>query len=190
MTPVVSLLLVANALAFFVSAGISDAALRPLLLWPLGHGFALWQPFTSAFLHGSPGHLATNLFGLWMFGREVERVLGARHFIALYLTSVITAGIGQLLFDAVAGATAPALGASGAVFGLLVAFAMLFPRRRILLLFLPIPLPAPVFVTLYAAFELFSGVHGSFAGIAHFAHLGGLVGGWLAVRNWRRRAAW
>ena len=190
MTPVVRLLLIANVLAFFAGADASDEMLRPLLLWPLGHGFAPWQPFTSGFLHAGLAHLATNLFGLWMFGREVERMLGATRFATLYFTSLATAGAGQLLFDAVAGSAVPALGASGAVFGVLVAFAMLFPRRRIILLIPPIPMPAPVFVTLYAAFELFSGVYGTQAGVAHFAHLGGLVGGWFTVWQWRRREGW
>lgn len=190
MTPVVRLLLLANVFAFFASTEVDGETLRPLLLWPLGHGFAPWQPFTSGFLHAGLAHLATNLFGLWMFGREVERVLGARRFTALYFTSLATAGIGQLLFDGATGSVMPALGASGAVFGVLVAFAMLFPQRRIMLLIPPIPLPAPLFVMLYAAFELFSGVYGTQAGVAHFAHLGGLVGGWATVWHWRRRKGW
>jgi membrane associated rhomboid family serine protease len=187
MTTVVRLLLLANVLAFFASVDASDERLRRLLLWPLGRGFAPWQLFTSGFLHAGFAHLATNMFGLWMFGREVERVLGAVRFTTLYFTSIATAGLGQLLFDGVTGSAAPALGASGAVFGVLVAFAMLFPRRKIILLIPPIPLPAPLFVALYAAFELFSGVYGTQAGVAHFAHLGGLVGGWATVWHWCRR---
>lgn len=187
MTPIVRRLLWLNALAFALEL-VWPAVVDAGALWPLAHGFRPWQLLTHAFLHGGLGHLATNLFGLWMFGRDVERVLGSRRFLELYLASVLCAAGAQLLATALTHETEPTLGASGGVFGILGAFALLFPRRVILLLFPPIPLPAPLFVALYALFELFAGVSGAQAGVAHFAHLGGLAGGLLALRHWRRQA--
>ena len=116
--------------------------------------------------------------------RMVER--GVR-FVQLYTASVFAAALAQLITQGFSDPV-PTVGASGGLFGLLGAYALLFPRRRVMLLFPPIPLPAPVFVTLYAAFELYAGVTGTMSGVAHFAHLGGLAGGLLLLRSWRRRA--
>lgn len=181
-------LLILNLLAFAAELQLGDALLERYALWPLGAGFALWQLLSSAFLHANIAHLATNLFGLWMFGREVERVLGTTRFVQLYVASLISAALTQLAVVSSLAEPIPTVGASGAVFGVLMAFAMLFPRRVIILLFPPIPLPARVFVLLYAAFELFAGVNGTMAGVAHFAHLGGLAGAWLLMRHWRSAA--
>jgi membrane associated rhomboid family serine protease len=184
--PVVRALLIANLIAFGCELGFGAAFVQPLELWPLGAGFAPWQLVTSAFLHGGFAHIAANLWGLWMFGRDVERVLGARRFLQLYTASVIAAGATQLLVTSTMHEHVPTLGASGGVFGVLLAFAMLFPDRTILLLLPPIPLPAWLFVSLYAAIELFSGIYGTESGIAHFAHLGGLAAALLLMRSWRR----
>jgi membrane associated rhomboid family serine protease len=189
MTRLTYTLLVANLVAFLLETQLDDQTLSGLVLWPLGHGFAFWQLITSAFLHGSFLHLATNMFGLWMFGRPVESALGSGRFMALYVASLLTAGLSQLAVTSLLTDNTPTLGASGAVFGILAAFALLFPERFIVLLFPPIPLPARVFVFLYALFELFSGVAGLLPGIAHFAHIGGLVGGIIMIRRWRRQDA-
>jgi membrane associated rhomboid family serine protease len=125
------------------------------------------------------------MFGLWMFGRDCERVLGARRYLALYFGAVLTASLTQLVVSSLAGADYPTVGASGGVFGVLLAFGMLFPQRRIVLLFPPIPMPTWLFVTLYGLMELANGVLGTQAGVAHFAHLGGMLGAWLLLRHWR-----
>ena len=103
----------------------------------------------------------------------------------LYIVSVLTAAAAQLLVTSVMGSSAPTIGASGGLFGLLISFAMVFPRRIIVLLIPPIPMPAWLFVILYGLIELTLGVTGIASGIAHFAHLGGLFGGWAVVRYWR-----
>lgn len=178
-------LVVINALIFSLEILFGDTVIERFALWPLRHGFAWWQLITSAFLHADPMHLLVNMFGLWMFGRDVERALGARHFVQLYFLSALTAALAQLAVTALLHQAEPTLGASGAVFGILGAFALLYPKRVIVLLIPPIPLPAPIFVFCYAAIELAMGVLGTQAGVAHFAHLGGLAGGLWVVRHWR-----
>lgn len=179
-------LLIANVLVFLLEQVLGDGFTTLLALWPLGSGeFMPWQVATYAFAHASLMHLAFNMYGLWMFGSELERVWGPRRFAVFYAVSVLAAALAQLAISAFLGSGAPTVGASGGLFGLLVGFAMLFPQRRIVLLIPPIPMPAWVFVTLYGAIELFLGVTGTQAGVAHFAHLGGLVGGWLVIRYWR-----
>jgi membrane associated rhomboid family serine protease len=167
-------------------------------LWPFGApaftgpdtpaGFLPWQLVTYSFLHGNALHLMINMLGLYMFGSEVERVLGDRRYFTYYLVSVLAAAIAQLVMSALAaGPPYPTVGASGGVFGLLLAYGMFFPRRMVMLIFPPIPMPARVFVIFYAALELYLGVTGTQAGVAHFAHLGGMLGGFLMLRRWRRR---
>jgi membrane associated rhomboid family serine protease len=186
-TPVTYLLLVANLLIFGLQIELGDVMLERFALWPLHHGFAPWQIITCAFLHGSPMHVATNMFGVWMFGRDVERALGSARFATLYGASVLTASLAQLAFSSfIATDIVPTVGASGGLFGVLAAFAWLYPRRKVMLLIAPIPIPAPIFVLLYALVELYSGVTGTFAGVAHFAHIGGLVGGLLLISLWHR----
>jgi len=140
---------------------------------------------TYAFLHGSIGHLFFNMLGLWMFGAELERVWGRQRFMQFYAASVITAAGTQLAVCWLLGSPYPTVGASGGLFGLLLAFGMTFPDRTIMPLFPPIPMKAKVFVALYGGLELFLGVTGTNSGVAHFAHLGGMLGGWLTFRYWR-----
>ncbi|WP_020648791.1 rhomboid family intramembrane serine protease [Solimonas variicoloris] len=188
--PVTYALLVANILIFGLEMVAGDPLLRSFALWPPGQGFAPWQLLSCAFLHGSVAHLATNMFGLWMFGRDVEDRTGSGRFLVLFLTSVLTASLTQLAFGMVSADPQPTVGASGGLFGVLTAFAIFFPRRVILLIFPPLPLPAPLFVLLYALFELYAGVTGTMNGVAHFAHLGGLLGGLVLGLRWRRRSVW
>ncbi len=146
----------------------------------------LWQLVSYSFLHGNLTHLGFNMFALWMFGPAVENRWGARGMAQVYFTSVVTGALAQIVVGATfSHSSAPVVGASAGVFGLLLTFALLFPERRIVLLIPPIPLPARVFVALYAAIELLLGVTGSASGVAHFAHLGGLAGAGL-VYLWRR----
>jgi membrane associated rhomboid family serine protease len=187
----VKILLGAN-IAAFVLQNISKGALDGLFaLWPLqpidGESyFRPWQIVTYSFMHGSTTHLLFNMLGLWMFGSEVEFNVGPGRLLACYFASVVTAALSQLfvpmLFGAPPGAT---IGASGGVFGLLLAYAMLFPKRKVVPLIPPIPMPAWLFAALYAGVELFLGVTGTLSGIAHFAHLGGMVGSALVIAQWR-----
>jgi membrane associated rhomboid family serine protease len=186
MPPLTKSLLIANVLVFLLQQALGDSFSAVLALWPLGSGeFMPWQLVTYAFVHASVTHIAFNMYGLWMFGSELERVWGARRLAIFYGASVLAAAFMQLAVSAMLGNNAPTVGASGGLFGLLVGFAMLFPQRRIVLLIPPIPMPAWVFVTLYGVIELALGVTGTQAGVAHFAHLGGLLGGWLVIRYWR-----
>ena len=133
-------------------------------------------------------HLAFNMFALYMFGGAIEQVFGTRRYLTYYLVCVVSAALTQLVFAVMTGGFYPVVGASGGVFGLLLAYAVLFPHHRILLLFPPIPMRARVFVLVYAGLELVLGIAGTASGIAHFAHLGGMVGGWVLLRRWRVRA--
>ena len=196
MPPVTAALIALNIGAFLLSSLMPQAALH-FALWPLGGdwllvsraGFAPWQIVSYAFLHGSLLHLAFNMFGLYMFGGPLEQVLGRRRFLLYYFGCVIAAALTQLVVLRLAGTFVPTVGASGGVFGLLLGYAMYFPHQRIVLLFPPIPMPARVFAAVYALVELALGIFGSAAGIAHFAHLGGMAGGWLLLRHWGMRAA-
>ncbi|MGH8263199.1 MAG: rhomboid family intramembrane serine protease [Steroidobacterales bacterium] len=192
--PAISALLIANLAGFALQWLVGQENWLPFALWPLatpedaGVGFAPWQLVTYSFLHANPLHLAVNMFALATFGTPLARVGGTRRLLTLYGTAVLTAAATQLLvpplFDA---PIAPTLGASGGVFGLLLAYAVLFPRSTVLLIIPPIPMPAWLFATLYAAIELVLGVTQTQAGVAHFAHLGGALGGMLVLWRWRRR---
>ena len=154
-------------------------------LWPLQSGrFMPWQVLTYAFLHGDFTHLLFNMLALWMFGAEIERLWGARRFMQFLLASTLSAAIVQLGWTWLIGSRFPTVGASGATFGLLLAFGMLFPNRMIVPLIPPIPMKAKYFVALFGALELVFGVTGG-SGIAHFAHLGGMLGGYLMILYWR-----
>ena len=193
----VKILVAANVLVFILQS-LSRGALDELFgLWPLqpidGQSyFHLWQIITYAFLHstGNITHLLFNMLGLWMFGAEIERYVGPRRLLACYFASVVTAALSQLFIPLLFGAPpAPTIGASGGVFGLLLAYAFLFPTRKVIPLIPPIPMPAWLFATLYAGAELFLGVTGTFSGVAHFAHLGGMVGSALVIMQWRTARA-
>src|SRR6202035_4307589 len=192
----VKILVAANVLVFLLQS-LSKGALDDLFaLWPLqpidGQSyFRLWQIVTYAFLHSTDNitHLLFNMLGLWMFGAEIERYVGPRRLLACYYASVVTAALTQLFVPMLFGAPpAPTIGASGGVFGLLLAYALMFPNRKVVPLIPPIPMPAWLFATIYACIELFLGVTGTLSGIAHFAHLGGMIGSALVVTQWRRAA--
>ena len=156
-------------------------------LWPLGSGaFMPWQVVTYAFLHGDMFHLFFNMLGLWMFGSELERLWGQRRFQQFMLAGVLAAAVAQLLVTTLMGSRAPTVGISGAIFALLLAFGMLFPDRIIMPLFPPTPMKARTFVIVFGVLELLLGLYNR-GGIAHFAHLGGMVGGFLMIRYWRKQ---
>jgi len=190
-----------NVAAYLLELAYGDALFARFALWPLGRfavpdldavvGFHPWQFVTSAFLHANVIHLFLNMLALRIFGRDVEQALGARRYLELYFAAVLSAAVVQLVVvSAAGGAPFPTVGASGGIFGILLAFGVLFPRRIVTLLFPPIPMPAWLFVTLYGGIELTSGVLGTAAGIAHFAHVGGMAGAYLVLRRWRRQAAY
>jgi len=186
----VSVLIGANVLIWFFSNGELEAHLA---LWPLQPVdgevyFRIWQLVTYSFLHSREhvSHLLFNMLGLWMFGAEVERYVGPGRLLACYFASVVSAALSQLFIPVLLGAApSPTIGASGGVFGLLLAYALMFPHRKVVPLTPPIPMPAWLFATIYAGLELFFGVTGRLSGIAHFAHLGGMVGSALVIMQWR-----
>ena len=187
MPPVTQALIVINVAVFLVDAMSGGHIGAMLALWPFGPQFLPWQVLTYAFVHAGPQHLLFNMFGVYMFGSDLERVWGARRYLTYYLACALSAAAAQLAVSILTGAYYPTAGASGAIFGLLLAYAMLFPTRTVILLFPPIPMRAPVFVAVYGLLELVLGVTGTQAGVAHFAHLGGLAGGFLMMRFWRAR---
>jgi len=158
---------------------------RPFALFPVASGlFWPWQVLSYAFLHGDPFHLFFNMLGLWMFGSELERLWGSRRYLLFLLAGVLAAAGAQLVVSALLGWRDPTVGASGGLFALLLAYGMLFPNRVIMPLFPPIPMKARTFVIVFGVLELVMGLTGS-RGVAHFAHLGGMVGGFLMIRYWR-----
>jgi membrane associated rhomboid family serine protease len=213
MPPVIKNLLIINGLVFLAQYVFAQWSGNPFFgpveryfaLWPIGapdvvrteYGdfawgrFYPWQLVTCAFLHGGLGHIFFNLFGLWMFGMRIEHVLGSARFAFFYLACVLGASLLQL---AVISAPAllgtgepglfPTLGASGGVLGVMAAFGLLYPDEPIYLYFF-VPIPAKWLVLGMAALDLYAGYAGTNTGVAHFAHLGGMVTGALLIQYWR-----
>jgi len=182
--PVTRALLLINVAVFFLLPLLGGSVEALFALWPLGTHFLPWQVVTYSFLHGSFEHVFFNMLGLWMFGSELERIWGEKRFLQFYAASVLAAAFTQLIVTALMGSVYPTVGASGGLFGLLLAFAMMFPNRVILLFFV-IPMKARYLVALYGLLELYQGVYVMNSGVVHFAHLGGMLGGLLMIRYWR-----
>lgn len=223
--PPVTKILILVCTAMFCLQSLTGYWVEVLLaLWPLGSdAFMPWQLLTYAFLHGSTVHLFFNMLGFWMFGAELERVWGQTRYLQFLAASALAGGVAQLVTMGL-GMTGqgPTLGASGALFGLLLGYVLLFPRRGfdlvdafpmllamlpgqifdilgLVLFFLlmanrqavpipPIPVSARTMVLVFGGAELFQGVFFGRSGVAHFAHLGGMLGGWLLLRYWRGQA--
>jgi membrane associated rhomboid family serine protease len=194
--PVVQFLLITNILIYMLEMSTGSRLIDAFALWPLSTSpasgfrfmhahFQLYQLVTYAFLHGSVMHLLLNMYALWLFGTRMENVWGSRVFTVYYFVCVLGAGIVQLLVATLSGEVYPTIGASGGIFGLLLAFGMRFPNERLLLIIPPIPIKAKWFVTIYAAIELWAGVTGTEAGVAHFAHLGGMLFGYILIVYWQ-----
>ncbi|HSV69832.1 MAG TPA: rhomboid family intramembrane serine protease [Methylibium sp.] len=183
--PLTQALILVNVAVFCLDQFVGAGFLRLFALWPLAGGFLPWQPASYAFLHDGLFHLLFNMLGLWMFGAELERLWGQRRFVVFYGASVLSAAAAQLLVAALLGSPNPTVGASGGLFGLLLAYGMLFPHRTVMLLIPPIPMKARTFVMVFGGLELLLGLISPTGGVAHFAHLGGMVGGWLTIRTWR-----
>ena len=185
----VSYLIIGVCVAVYLLSNIS----AQLALWPLYSGYFLpWQLLSYAFLHGSFNHLFFNMFALWMFGLPVERIWGSRKFAQYYFVCVVGAGLVQLLVQYVSGDIYPTIGASGAVFGLLLAYGVMWPNNKLYLFFFPVGIKAKWFVVIYGAIELIFGVTGAMPQVAHYAHLGGLFfgAGLLWRWGWRPRMTW
>lgn len=153
------------------------------------HGLRVWQPFTYIFLHGDLFHLLINMLMLWMFGRELEQVWGKRRFLNYFFLCGVGAGIIEVLvklWAVVNGsetALVPTIGASGAIFGILIANAVLFPDRRIWLIPLPVTIPMRPYVAVMAAIEFFGTLKSGGDGISHLCHLGGMLVGYIYLRR-------
>jgi len=191
-TPVNKALIITNVVVFGLQYVLGNALEIWFALWPpaaarMGYPeFQIWQLVTYGFLHGGFAHLFFNMFALFMFGSDIEHLFGARRYLIYYIVCVIGAALMHLLVVSASGMPPlPTIGASGGVFGLLLAFGMTYPQRRIMLLFPPIPMPAWVFVTLYGLLELYLGMTQTASGVAHFAHLGGMATGFVLIRYWR-----
>lgn len=208
---VVNNLLMMNAVIFLAQAlfpSLNVTLIKTLGLFPpMSPHFFPHQIITYMFLHGGFSHLFFNMFALWMFGRVLEYDLGSKRFLILYMVSGVGAGVLNLLVNwieiaPIAGkvtadmymnikyALPPTIGASGGVFGILLAFGMLHPNDRIMLLIPPIPIKAKYFVIAYGVLELFMGVQ-SFKSvgdnIAHFAHVGGMLFAFLLIYYWKKK---
>ncbi|HTV96836.1 MAG TPA: rhomboid family intramembrane serine protease [Steroidobacteraceae bacterium] len=193
--PAVLILIALNVAVYLIEGPPGDRFEQLFALWPLSMpgAFHWWQIVSYAFLHDPTGlaHITFNMIGLLTFGMAIERSVGSLRLLACYFASVVSAALAQLIVPPLLGAEpGPVIGASGGVFGLLLAFAVMFPHQKVVMLLLPIPLPAWLFACLYAAAELFFGVTGTLSGIAHFAHLGGMIGSALVVLQWRHARLW
>ena len=198
--PAAMIILGVTVVAYLFQSMNMLESIRLLALWPLGTpdriefsgigtvntGFGPWQLVTYALLHGGIGHLFFNMFALYMFGLPIEQAWGSQRFVVYYVVCVIGAGLVQLITAAVSGGVYPTIGASGGVFGLLLAFGMMYPNQRILLLIPPVPIRAKYFVIGYGLLTLLFGVTGSMGGVAHFAHLGGMLFGLAMILYWGR----
>jgi membrane associated rhomboid family serine protease len=188
MPAVTRALILLNVALYVLERLAPDLMLGLFALWPLGSPmFRPWQLLTYAFLHDPQNilHILLNMFALYMFGRALETYWGGRRFLIYFLVCALAAGITQL---ATTQPDSPyTVGASGGVFGVLLAFAWYFPKVRLIVIPVPIPLPAWLVVTVYALLELIFGITGTEQSVAHFAHLGGMLGGALCILYWRAR---
>ena len=167
----------------------SNFMLRNFALFhPLSDYFHWWQPLTYMFMHGGFWHIFVNMYTLVIFGVIVERLIGTRKFLIFYLVCGLCAAAAHVGVASLTGSfDTPTVGASGAIYGVLVAYAMLFPDSRMMLIFPPVVLKAKWLVAIFLVIEIFSGVFGTMDGVAHFAHLGGALAGWLLILYWRRQ---
>ena len=180
MSPWVTRLLIANAAMFVLSAS-APLMYRLFMLVPAAVLYRPWTPITYMFLHANFFHLFFNMLGLFFFGSRLENRLGSRHFLLLYLLS----GLGGAALSFLFAPQSAVVGASGAVFGVLLGFARFWPDEPIYIWGI-LPIPARWLVIIMTGISLYSGLGGGQSGIAHFAHLGAFVGGWLFLR-WRER---
>lgn len=179
-------LIIINVLLFLATLVNQDAMYNAFALYfPLYSRFRWWQFFTHMFMHGGFWHLFFNMYTLYLFGSVVERMIGQRKFLIFYFVCGLGAAALHTGVEFIQGMGYPTVGASGAIYGLLIAYAMMFPESKMTLLFPPVTLSAKWMVIVFAVIELGTGVTGLSSGIAHFAHLGGMLFGWLLIRYWK-----
>ncbi len=164
------------------------------LFYPASPFFHIWQPVTHMFVHGGFFHIFFNMYALLMFGSAVEQIIGQKKFLTLYMVCGLGAAGLHLAVQAISGGSSiPCVGASGAIYGVILTYAMLFPDSRMTLLFPPVTLTARKMVIVFLVIEVLTGVFGSgfvlniSDGIAHFAHIGGMLFGFLLVKYWKFR---
>lgn len=201
--PTVTKNLVAINILMFIATLINENFMVAnfAMFYPASPFFKPWQILTHMFMHGGFWHIFFNMYSLLMFGSILERSLGPKKFLIFYFVTGLGAvalhtGVEWMqarVFIANGAVDAyqrllvtPTLGASGAIYGVLIGFAMLYPQARLTLIFPPIPMTAKWLVIIFAAIELFSGINGIQESVAHFAHLGGMLFGWLLIRWWRK----
>lgn len=195
--PLTWLILGANVIIFLLqSTEAQTQLLTHMALWSMAAPevyysnninyptFQVWQLLTYGFLHGSTTHLFFNMFALYMFGLPLEQYWGRKRFATYYFTCLIGAGLIQLWVTWANAPPASTIGASGAIFGLLLAYGAMWPRNRIMLIIPPIPIQARWFVILYGALQLFLGFTSSGSNVAYFAHLGGMLFGAIMLWHW------
>ena len=187
--PVVKNLLFINGLFFLATEFLfKDIGLKMIFaLWPVDSGnFRPYQLFTHMFTHADIGHIFFNMFNLWMFGRVLESVWGPKRFLIFYFICGLGAAAAHLAEQYFTGGGSPAIGASGAVMGVMVGFAYLFPNTELMLIFFPLPVKAKWLILIMVGFDLFSGIGKTGDGIAHWAHLGGAAIGFILVYIWNK----
>ena len=186
--PVVKNLFIANVIVLLAQFVFEQQEIMFLniygALWPIQSGlFKIWQLITHMFMHAGLEHLIFNMIGLWVFGRFLENFWGPKRFLEFYLICGIAAGAAHLAIE-----DAPAIGASGAVMGILVGFAYLFPNTSMMLLFFPVPIKAKYLALGMVAVDLFGGLSPQPGDrVGHWAHLGGAAAGFLLVLFWNKR---
>lgn len=186
--PVTLGVIIACVAAFLAQQSAGQVIEMQFALWPFGPFFHAWQLVTYFFLHGGVQHIMFNMLGLAMFGSDLERAWGPRRYITLLLVSTVAGALTQQAVTYASAQVFPTVGASGGIYGLLLAFAFTFPNRIVTPLFPPIPMRARTFAAIFGGIELFSGITGTQSGIAHFAHLGGMLGSLILLLFWRLRA--
>ena len=183
-------LIIINVL-FYLATRVNDQFMVAnfALFYPAAPWFKFWQPLTYMFMHGSFWHLFFNMYSLYIFGISVERIVGTKRFLILYFVSGLAAAAAQLGVQALDSAIQgiPTVGASGCVYGVIIAFAMIFPEAKLTLIFPPVTLSAKWMAVIFIGIELFTGVTGTQAGVAHFAHLGGALAGFILIWWWYKR---
>ncbi len=201
--PTVTKNLVAINILMFIATLVNENFMVAnfAMFYPASPFFKPWQILTHMFMHGGFWHIFFNMYSLLMFGSILERSLGPKKYLIFYFVTGLGAvalhtGVEWLqarvfIANGIAQAyqqllMTPTLGASGAIYGVLIGFAMLYPQARLILIFPPIPVTAKWLVIIFAAIELFSGINGIQSSVAHFAHLGGMLFGWLLIRWWRK----
>ena len=204
--PVTKNLIIINVLIFVATIINENFMIGTFgLFYPTSPYFRWWQVITHMFMHGGFWHILFNMYTLFIFGVVVERIIGSKKFLLFYFVCGLGAAALQMgtqylevqafmnsdsqtaLQSLIDLKRTPTVGASGAIYGVLIGYAMLFPQSKMTLLFPPVTLSAKWMVIVFAVIELFTGVVGFADGVAHFAHLGGMLIGWLLIRFWRRR---